>query len=68
MRYFVFWTLSRSHHADVGAPEPSTYLPYAAEVYQEGVHFPCVRTHRNCIVSSTMVLCGSSGSSATALS
>ena len=43
----LFWTLSRSHHADVGAPEPSTYLPYAAEVYQEGVHFPCVRTHRN---------------------
>ena len=43
----LFWTLSRSHHADLGAPEPSTYLPYAAEVYQEGVHFPCVRTHRD---------------------
>ena len=39
----LFWTLSRSHHADVGAPEPSTYLPYAATVYQEGMHFPCVR-------------------------
>ena len=39
----LFWTLSRSHHADVGAPEPTTYLPYAAELYQEGVHFPCVR-------------------------
>ena len=22
---------------------PSTYLPYAATVYQEGMHFPCVR-------------------------
>jgi N-methylhydantoinase B len=43
----LFWTLSRSHHADVGAPEPSTYLPYAAEVYQEGVHFPCVRVQRD---------------------
>jgi len=43
----MFWTLSRSHHADVGAPEPSTYLPYAAEVYQEGVHFPCVRVQRD---------------------
>ena len=39
----LFWTLSRSHHADVGAPEPTTYLPYAATVYQEGMHFPCVR-------------------------
>ena len=39
----LFWVLSRSHHADVGAPEPTTYLPYAATLYQEGVHFPCVR-------------------------
>ncbi len=39
----LFWTLSRSHHADVGAPEPTTYLPYAATIYQEGMHFPCVR-------------------------
>ncbi len=43
----LFWTLSRSHHADVGAPEPSTYLPYAATVYQEGMHFPCVRIQEN---------------------
>ncbi len=43
----LFWTLSRSHHADVGAPEPTTYLPYAAELYQEGVHFPCVRIQEN---------------------
>jgi N-methylhydantoinase B len=39
----VFWTLSRSHHADIGAPEPTTYLPYAKTIYEEGVHFPCVR-------------------------
>ena len=43
----LFWTLSRSHHADVGAPEPTTYLPYGAELYQEGVHFPCVRIQEN---------------------
>lgn len=43
----LFWTLSRSHHADVGAPEPSTYLPFAATIYQEGVHFPCVRVQEN---------------------
>ena len=39
----LFWALSRSHHADIGAPEPTTYLPYAKTIYQEGVHFPCVR-------------------------
>lgn len=43
----MFWALSRSHHADVGAPVPSTYLPYARTIYEEGMHFPCVRTQRN---------------------
>jgi N-methylhydantoinase B len=43
----LFWTLSRSHHADIGAPEPSTYLPFAPTLYQEGVHFPCVRVQEN---------------------
>jgi N-methylhydantoinase B len=43
----LFWTLSRSHHADIGAPEPTTYLPYAKDIYQEGLHFPCVRVHQN---------------------
>jgi N-methylhydantoinase B len=43
----MFWTLARSHHADIGAPEPSTYLPYAATVYQEGLNFPCVRFQEN---------------------
>jgi N-methylhydantoinase B len=39
----LFWTLARSHHADIGAPEPTTYLPYAKTIYEEGLHFPCVR-------------------------
>lgn len=43
----LFWTLSRSHHADIGAPEPTTYLPYAKTIYEEGLHFPCVRVHQN---------------------
>jgi N-methylhydantoinase B len=42
----MFWALSRSHHADVGAPIPSTYLPYARTIYEEGMHFPCVRIQR----------------------
>jgi N-methylhydantoinase B len=39
----LFWALARSHHADVGAPLPTTYLPHAATIYEEGMHFPCVR-------------------------
>ena len=42
----LFWALARSHHADVGAPLPTTYLPYARTVYEEGMHFPCVRIQR----------------------
>ena len=43
----LFWALSRSHHADIGAPIPSTYLPQAATIYEEGVHLPCVRVQEN---------------------
>ena len=39
----MFWTLSRAHHADIGAPIPTTYLTEAATIYEEGVHLPCVR-------------------------
>ena len=43
----MFWSLARSHHADVGAPIPTTYLPYARTIYEEGMHFPCVRIQQN---------------------
>jgi N-methylhydantoinase B len=43
----LFWTLARSHHADMGAPEPTTYLPYAGTIYGEGLHFPCLRIQEN---------------------
>jgi N-methylhydantoinase B/oxoprolinase/acetone carboxylase alpha subunit len=43
----LFWTLARSHHVDMGAPEPNTYLPYAKTIYEEGMHFPCVRVQEN---------------------
>jgi N-methylhydantoinase B len=39
----LFWVLARSHHADMGAPLPTTYLPNAATIYEEGLNFPCVR-------------------------
>jgi N-methylhydantoinase B len=43
----LFWTLARSHHADIGAPIPTTYLTEAATIYEEGMHFPCVRIQEN---------------------
>ncbi len=43
----LFWTLCRAHHADIGAPIPTTYLTEAATIYEEGLHFPCVRIQRN---------------------
>ena len=36
----LFWTLCRAHHADIGAPIPTTYLTEAATIYEEGLHFP----------------------------
>ncbi|QGZ64560.1 hydantoinase B/oxoprolinase family protein [Paraburkholderia acidisoli] len=43
----LFWVVALSHHADTGAPTPSTYLPFAKNVYEEGLHFPCVRVMEN---------------------
>ena len=39
----LFWVVALSHHADTGAPVPSTYLPFAKTMFEEGMHFPCVR-------------------------
>lgn len=43
----LFWAVALSHHADTGAPEPSTYLPYAKSIFEEGMHWPCVRMAEN---------------------
>src|SRR6476620_5086557 len=43
----LFWAVALSHHADVGAPIPTTYLPFARTIYEEGLHFPCVRVVEN---------------------
>ena len=43
----MFWALARSHHADMGAPLPTTYLPKAATIYEEGLNFPCVRVQED---------------------
>ncbi|WP_339947207.1 hydantoinase B/oxoprolinase family protein [uncultured Albimonas sp.] len=43
----LFWVVALSHHADTGAPAPSTYLPFAKTIFEEGMHFPAVRMARN---------------------
>lgn len=43
----LFWVVALSHHADTGAPVPSTYLPFAKNIFEEGMHFPCVRLAEN---------------------
>jgi N-methylhydantoinase B len=42
----LFWAMALAHHADTGAPIPTTYLPFARTVFEEGIHFPCVRIAR----------------------
>ena len=40
----LFWVVALSHHADTGAPVPSTYLPFARTIFEEGVALPlCAR-------------------------
>ncbi|WP_165875231.1 hydantoinase B/oxoprolinase family protein [Natrarchaeobius chitinivorans] len=43
----LFWVVSRAHQADIGANEPSTYLPDAENVYQEAMHFPSVKVQED---------------------
>jgi N-methylhydantoinase B len=42
-----FFVMNRAHQADTGAPIPTTFLPYAKTIYEEGLHFPCLRVQRN---------------------
>jgi N-methylhydantoinase B len=42
-----FFVMNRAHQADTGAPIPTVFLPYAKTVYEEGLHFPCLRVQRN---------------------
>jgi len=43
----MFWVILREHQHDVGGPSHTTYFPYAKDVYEEGLHWPCVRLRRN---------------------
>lgn len=44
----MFTVCAKSHQADTGNATPTTYVPYARDVYEEGgLIFPCVRVQRD---------------------
>ena len=44
----LFTVCAKAHQADCGNSDPSTYMPFAKDVYQEGgLNFPCVRIQRD---------------------
>jgi N-methylhydantoinase B len=42
-----FFVINRAHQADTGAPIPTVFLPFAQTIYEEGLHFPCLRVQRD---------------------
>lgn len=43
----LFTVAAKAHQADCGNSDPSTYMPFAKDLYQEGgLNFPCVRIQR----------------------
>jgi len=44
----LFTAAAKAHQADCGNSDPSTYMPFAKDVYQEGgLNFPCVRIQKD---------------------
>ena len=43
----LFYVINRAHHADTGAPLPTTFLPYGKTIFEEGLHFPCIRVQKD---------------------
>jgi N-methylhydantoinase B len=44
----MFTVCAKAHQADCGNANPSTYMPFARDLYEEGgLNFPCVRVQRN---------------------
>ncbi|MEW5721461.1 MAG: hydantoinase B/oxoprolinase family protein [Thermodesulfobacteriota bacterium] len=43
----LFYTLTRAHQADIGAPIPSSYLAFSKTIYEEGLQLPCMRIQRD---------------------
>lgn len=44
----LFTAVAKAHQADIGNASPTTYTPFAKDVYEEGaLSFPCVRVQRD---------------------
>ncbi len=44
----MFTTAAKAHQADIGNSKPTTYMPYAKDIYEEGaLIFPAVRIQRD---------------------
>ena len=44
----IFTACAKAHQADCGNAAPSTYMPYATDLYEEGgLNFPCVQIQRD---------------------
>ncbi len=44
----VFTVSAKAHQADCGNSQPTTYMPFAADLYEEGgLNFPCVRIQKD---------------------
>lgn len=44
----LFTAVAKAHQADIGNASPTTYTPFARDVYEEGaLSFPCVRVQRD---------------------
>ncbi|RYE40466.1 MAG: hydantoinase B/oxoprolinase family protein [Hyphomicrobiales bacterium] len=44
----MFTAVAKAHQADIGNALPTTYMPFARDVYEEGaISFPCVRIQRD---------------------
>ncbi|MCJ7792332.1 MAG: hydantoinase B/oxoprolinase family protein [Dehalococcoidia bacterium] len=44
----LFTTIARAHHADCGNSQPTTYMPFSRDLYEEGaLDFPSLRIHRD---------------------
>lgn len=44
----MFFTVVRGHQADIGNSEPTTYMAYPKDIYEEGaIYWPGVRVQRN---------------------
>ncbi len=45
---YILTTVARAHQADCGNTLPTTYMPFAKDLYEEGaLDFPCVRVQRD---------------------